>query len=381
MVFVIGSSSWKDGAAVPSHFKALADELVRRGHQVIILVAGHAMEAEERNGNPLIFNWPSRRPTKMRDAIFAHRLFSRYRPDCLIANFGAVNLMTIIGWLTGAPVRVVWYHTLYEAIKIDDKLPAWKRKALTLRKRMVYRLATRFVPVTLAAQQDLCSVFGVPPERCSVFYNPLDDPAGSDQPQTNSSSSGDFRIVCVGRFDPVKGQDVLIRALPAIKAEFPNLKVNFVGDGAQKDTCQQLARSLGVQDLCVFLGNASHAEVLNLIKASDVSVIPSRSDNCPMVLIESLACGKPVIASRVGGIPELMDDGVEGFLTPPDDPEALAEKIRRLLQDRALRAAVSMNARNRFLKDYDLRSAVSREATWLEQITNTGSSGWAAYKK
>lgn len=371
MVFVIATSSWKDGTAVPSHFKALADELVRRGHQVIILVAGRTMEAEKRSGNPLVFNWPSRRPTKIKDAIFAHRLFSQHRPDCLIANFGAVNVMTIAGWLTRAPVRAVWYHTLYEAIKIDNKLPAWKRKALALRKRMVYRLATHFVPVTFAAQKDLCSVFGVPAERCSVFYNSLSDPAGPEQAQLNSSSEN-YQIVCVGRFDPVKGQDVLIRALPAIKAEFPNLKVNFAGDGAQKESCQQLAQSLGVEDLCVFWGNASHAEVLNLIKASDISVIPSRSDNCPMTLIESLACGKPVIASNVGGIPELIDDGVEGFLAPPDDHEALAEKIMRLLKDSAMKAAVSTNARNRFLKDYDLRSAVSREAAWLEQIASAG---------
>lgn len=368
MVFVIATSSWKDGTAVPSHFKALSDELVSRGHQVIILVAGRTMETERRSGNPLVFNWPSIRPTGIKDALFAQRLFSRYRPDCLIANFGAVNLMMIIGWLNRAPVRVAWYHTLSEAIKIDNKLPDWKRRALTLRKRMVYRLATHLVPVTLAAQQDLCSVFGVAPERCSVFYNPLDDPAGSGHPQAGSSPSGGYQIACVGRFDLVKGQDVLIRALPAIKAGFPNLKVCFVGDGAQKENCQRLAQSLDVREICVFLGSAAHDEVLNLIKTADISVIPSRSDNCPMTLIESLACGKPVIASRVGGIPELMDDGVEGFLAPPDDPEALAEKITRLLKDDDLKAAFSANARNRFLKDYDLRSAVAREANWLEKI-------------
>lgn len=368
MVFVIATSSWKDGSAVPSHFKALGDELVRRDHQVIILVAGRAMEVERQSGNPLVFNWPSIRPTGIKDALFAQRLFSRYRPDCLIANFGAVNLMMIIGWLNRAPARVAWYHTLSEAIKIDNKLPDWKRRALTLRKRMVYRLATHLVPVTRAAREDLCSVFGVAPERCSVFYNPLADPADSGHQRSALPSFGDYQIVCVGRFDLVKGQDVLIRALPAIKSRFPNLKVYFVGDGAQKENCQRLARSLDVSEMCVFRGNATHDEVLNLIRTSDLSVIPSRLDNCPMTLIESLACGAPVIASRVGGIPELIDDGVEGFLTPPEDHEALAEKITRLLKDNDLKVAFSVNARNRFLKDYDLRQAVAREANWLEEI-------------
>jgi len=112
MVFVIATSSWKDGAAVPSHFKAIGDELVRRGHRVIILISGRVTDLEVWSGNPLVFTWPSKRPTKIKDALFAHKLFTRYHPDCLIANFGAGNVMTIVGWLTGAPVRVVWYHTL-----------------------------------------------------------------------------------------------------------------------------------------------------------------------------------------------------------------------------------------------------------------------------
>ena len=370
MVFVIATSSWKDGAAVPSHFKAIGDELVRRGHRVIILISGRVTDLEVWSGNPLVFTWPSKRPTKIKDALFAHKLFTRYHPDCLIANFGAGNVMTIVGWLTGAPVRVVWYHTLYEAIKIDNKQPAWKRRVLTLRKRIVYHLATHLVPVTFAAQEDICSIFGVSPGRCTVFHNPLDDPLDAEPPQTDSSS-GMLPIVCVGRFDQVKGQDVLIRAVPDIKAEFPNVKVQFAGDGPLREACQNLARALKVDDSCTFRGNLSHAGILELIKASEISIIPSRSDNCPLVLIESLACGKPVIASRVGGIPELMDDGVEGFLTPPDEPAALAEKIQRLLRDRVLRTTASSNARTRFLKDYDLRSAVVREATWLEQIVSS----------
>jgi len=370
MVFVIATSSWKNGTAVPSHFKALGDELVRRGHQVIILVGGRATDLEKQSGNPLVFTWPSRRPTKIKDALFARRLFSRYQPDCLIANFGAVNLMTIVGWLAGVPGRVVWYHTLYEAIKIDNIMPAWKRRALTLRKRMVYRLATHFVPVTLAAQKDLCSVFGVSPERCSVFYNPLCDPVGFEAPKADSPP-GDYQIICVGRFNLIKGQDVLIRALPDVKSEFPNIKVHFAGDGPLREGCQNLARALNVEDSCVFWGTLPHPDILRLIKASEISVIPSRSDNCPLVLIESLACGKPVIASRVGGIPELMDDGVEGFLAPPDEPAALAENIRRLLRDKALRTTASRNARNRFLKDYDLGSAVAREASWLERLASS----------
>jgi glycosyltransferase involved in cell wall biosynthesis len=371
MRFVIATSSWLKGAAVSSHFKALGDELARRGHQVILLLDGQVRELEDRSGNPMVLTWPSKRPIKIKDALFAWKLFSRYKPDCVIANFTSVEFMTVAGWLTGVRVRVAWYHTLYAAIKSDSREPSWQLRRRTLQRRLVYRLVTHFVPVTSAAKDDLCMVFGVPDAKCTVLYNSLRDPADNDGEQAASKTlSTGSQIVCVGRFDPVKGQDVLIRAAQLLKRDFPDLKIDFIGDGALKDKCQELAHALEVQDVCAFLGNRLHDEVLHFIKSADLSVVPSRIDNCPMTIIESLACGKPVLASRVGGIPELIDDGVEGFLVLAEDPGLLAERLRSLLSYPALRATLAANARDRFLARYELSSAVAREAAWFEQLVS-----------
>jgi glycosyltransferase involved in cell wall biosynthesis len=367
MVFVIATSPWRNQSAVPSHFRALGEELARRGHQVTILLDSLAQDFAAPHGNPAVLVWPSRRPTKLKDALFLRRLLAQQKPDCLIANFASVNLMTLLGWLSGVRARVVWYHTIYEAIKIDNKQAAWKRKLLTLRKRWVYNFATQLVPVSRAAQKDLCAVYGVPPTKCQVFYNPLDDPLTAT-PATQTATNGTRQIVCVGRFDQVKGQDVLIRAARLLKPDFPHLKINFVGGGVLQESCQKLAQTLGVEELCVFRGNQPHDEVLNAIKAAELSVVPSRIDNCPLTVIESLACGKPLVASKVGGIPELLEHGAEGFLVPPNDPSALAEQIRHFLGNESLLMRAAQNARARFLKDYALAAAVAREADWFEQL-------------
>jgi glycosyltransferase involved in cell wall biosynthesis len=366
MRFVIATSSWLKGAAVPSRFKALGDELVGRGHQVILLLDGRVRELEDPTGNPMVLTWPSERPIKIKDALFAWRLFSSYKPDCVIANFTSVDFLTIAGWLTAVGVRVAWYHTLYEAIRIESRERRWQLRRRTFQRRLVYRMVTHLVPVTSAAKDDLCKVFGVPAAKCTVLYNCLRDPSDGERSPANAAAGA--RIVCVGRFDPVKGQDVLIKAAQLLKRDFPNLTIHFIGDGALKRKCHELAQALGVEDVCVFPGKRLHEEVMRFMKSADLSVVPSRIDNCPMTVIESLACGKPVVASRVGGIPELLDDGVEGFLVPPEDPALLAERLHKLLSSPGLRATLAANARRRFLARYELDRAVAREADWFEHL-------------
>jgi hypothetical protein len=97
---------------VPHHFVVLAKALVSRGHRVVLLAPHRRLDLERPMGNPAIFTWPSDRPTKSRDASFLYWLIRRYRPDCLIANFGAVNLMNVVGKLMRVPCRAAWYHTV-----------------------------------------------------------------------------------------------------------------------------------------------------------------------------------------------------------------------------------------------------------------------------
>ena len=96
--------------------------------------------------------------------------------------------------------------------------------------------------------------------------------------------------------------------------------------------------------------------------------MPSRSDNCPLAAIESLAVGTPVVASQVGGIPEIVRDGLDGFLVPPENPAALAAKLEKVITDAELRRKLGGNARAGFLARFEQRNMVRDQADWLEEL-------------
>lgn len=362
------ASSWGEGA-IPQHFLRLSQELVARGHRVILLVAHQRYDVEEPGSNPAIYTWPSRRPTKPKDAIFLYRLIREYQPECLVANFGAVNVMMLVGWLAQVRNRISWYRTLSSQIELDSQLPPAKIRMLRLRKRMVYLAATHIIANSGAARTDIQKVYHVPAHKCRVFFNSLADPVSADS-ALRKATKNPHQVVCVGRLHRSKGQDVLIRALAYLREPFPEVTVELVGNGPTRESCKQLAQDLGVADRCRFVGSVPHREVLRKMAKAAVTVVPSRSEAFGLVNIESLAVGTPVIASRVGGISEIVRDGVDGFLVPPDDPAALAEKLGALLSNAELRRQMGLHAREGFLSRFEQRRAVAEQADWLESLVN-----------
>jgi glycosyltransferase involved in cell wall biosynthesis len=176
----------------------------------------------------------------------------------------------------------------------------------------------------------------------------------------------------VGAVYPVKGQDVLIRALSRLRQSLPDVTVDFLGDGPHLETYRRLADRLGVLDACRFRGSVHHDDVLKAMASAAATVVPSRTDSFPMVCVESLAVGTPVVASRVGGIPEAVRDTVDGFLTAPEDDEDLADRLGTLLGDTGLRESMGRNARERFLSRFEQRQNVVDQADWLETIAGPG---------
>jgi glycosyltransferase involved in cell wall biosynthesis len=355
--------------SIMKQFEALAHELAGRGHQVLILAPHRRVDLARPHGNPAVLIWPSERPTGWRDAWFLYKLIRQYKPDCLVASYAAVNIMMVVGWFTRVPKRIAWYHTLSSQINLDGKMPGWKMRLLRLRKKLVYSLSTQIVPVSQAASEDLRTVYREPEHKLRVFRNAVADPLAPTP--TNGNSASRRLVVCIARLSPSKGQDVLIRAAALLQDRQVPFQLVFIGDGPARDSYTRLARDLGVADRCMFAGSLGHAEVLNRMRAATVSVLPSRSDNCPLVIIESLAVGTPVIASRVGGIPEVVRDGVDGFLVAPDDPQALASKLNSVLTNDNLARQLRANARAGFLERFEQARAVQEQVEWLERSLPT----------
>jgi len=352
--------------AVPRHFMALGRELARRGHKVVILSWPPRAEIENHDGNPAVWSWPSPRPTRFKDARFLHKLTRQYRPNCFIANFGAQNVMTLVGAVCRVPVRFCWHHTLADAIALDGGGLRTRQRFQMLRKSCLLRLATHIVANSKASADDAKMMYGVPDRKCRVFHFSLPDPrAGAND---LNGFQADRHLVCVGRLAGCKGQDVLVKAAAKLKNQGVQFVLQFIGDGPMAGSLRTLASDLNVADRCQFLGNLSHEAVLQHMARSTATVVPSKSEAFGLVCVESLAVGVPVVASRVGGIPEIIRDGLDGFLVPPSDPGALAEKLALLLSDSTLRRTMRRNARERFLSTFEQQHVITQQADWFEQI-------------
>lgn len=152
-------------------------------------------------------------------------------------------------------------------------------------------------------------------------------------------------LVCVARLDHHKGIDVLLRALSVMAS--PKAHLEVVGSGLEERALRTLAEELGLNGRVHFRGLLGRSQVAAILGRAGVFVLASRSDNLPLAILEAMQAGLPIVATRVGGIPEEVRDGKEGLLVPTEDPVALADALARVLLDAELRHRLGRAARER----------------------------------
>jgi colanic acid/amylovoran biosynthesis glycosyltransferase len=183
------------------------------------------------------------------------------------------------------------------------------------------------------------------------------DPALRDRPPA---------ITCIGTLHEVKGQRHLIAALATLAERGVNVCCRFVGDGPDRVELEGLVDKLGLRGSVEFLGQRMRSDVLELLAETDILVAPSvptsggKREGLPVVLIEAMAAGVPVVASHLSGIPELVENEVTGLTVPPGDPAAIADALARLLADRPLRQRLARAGRERIETEYDLDRNAAR---------------------
>jgi glycosyltransferase involved in cell wall biosynthesis len=160
----------------------------------------------------------------------------------------------------------------------------------------------------------------------------------------------------VGRLVPIKGLEWLLKAASRVLAEFPQACFVIIGDGPMLGELMQLTSKLGIGLRMVFVG--AREDVPECLAALDLFVLPSLNEGMGRVLLEAMAVGCPVVATRVGGIPDIVADGTTGLLVPPRDDRALAEAILTLLRDRSRRAAYGEAARRHVDGRFDVETMV-----------------------
>jgi colanic acid/amylovoran biosynthesis glycosyltransferase len=178
-------------------------------------------------------------------------------------------------------------------------------------------------------------------------------------------------LLFVGRLAAVKGLPVLIEALARVRQHHPDVRLRIVGDGPDRAMLEALARDKKVSGNIEFLGYQNQDQLADLLRDTHLFVLASFAEGVPVVLMEAMAAGVPVIATRIAGIPELVEDGVTGYLTPPGDAATLAARITQLLGDTALRRQFAEAGRRTVEAEFN----IDKEAAWLLAIMQNALEG------
>jgi len=213
---------------------------------------------------------------------------------------------------------------------------------------------------------------GFAPEKLRVIHNGVDTEkfrcATRDRERLFPGASNQELVVLVGNMhSDVKGHPWLIAAAPLVLREFPNTRFVLAGDGTARPEFEAQVARLRVQNNFIFLGRRD--DVPDVLASCDIAVLPSRAEGLPNAVLEYMSAGLPTIASRVGGNAELVEDGVTGLLVPPEDSDALANAVGRLLRDPDLTRKIATNGQKMATENYSFERLIRQtDALYTELL-------------
>ncbi len=206
---------------------------------------------------------------------------------------------------------------------------------------------------------------GVDVDRFSLSINEENIQNLREKYQINKE---DRVLFTAGRLEKEKGIQCTIKSLPKIITHTPKIKLMIVGDGIYKDELKKLVRKLKIEDFVIFCGFIERESLPAYYNLCDVFLMSTCCyEGFPLVIAEAMACSKPIIASKIGGIPSVIDDGINGILIPPGDVNALVQKIIFLLKNKELREKLAENAREKVEKEFNQKKMVSNTIEIFEK--------------
>jgi glycosyltransferase involved in cell wall biosynthesis len=280
--------------------------------------------------------------------------FQRWRPDLVHSHLYPAHLhASPAAAIAGVPAVLQTAHTLVV------------RPGEAVIERLTH---SRTIATSHAVAAGLAKA-GLSSQRMKVINNGVGeehlclDPEAVCRVRSELALSDGPVVGTVARLSPEKGVDVLLMALREVVGCFPSLTTLIVGDGSEAKHLHELAAGHGKVR---FLGTRDDVAQLN--RLLDVFVLPSREEACPMALLEAMAAGRAVVATCVGGSPELIDNGVDGVLVPTENPTALSAAIVGLLHRPAQREALGRAARKKIARSFMRDRMVSQTYAYYQRI-------------
>jgi len=287
------------------------------------------------------------------------RIISAERPDVILAHAPVSGMMDVVVGQTKKIPFVVTYHvaSMAKGRRLPDMLVRCYESLLLPR---AFRKADAIICTSAYVQRSalIASYYQkstvISPSADTDFFRPL-----------LRKASCCHRVMHVGGLKTGewhKGLDISLRVIAELKHRYADVHLTVVGDGDKQADYEALAEELGIVSDVEFCGRLGGEKLVSAYQSADVLIMPSRQESFGMVLIEAMACGIPVVASAVEGIPDVVDDGEVGFLVEPEDIGGFASRIAKLFDDPALYFRYCENAR---------RIALTRRCTWPQQVERT----------
>jgi glycosyltransferase involved in cell wall biosynthesis len=191
-------------------------------------------------------------------------------------------------------------------------------------------------------------------------------------PRPGSPDDGAFRIMCVSRMVPVKGLHVLVRAVARLVEEGLDVRATLIGQGPGREQVRALAAELGIEDRIELPGAVGEDEIRDHHAAADVFCLPSFAEGLPAVLLEAMAMERPVVTTRIMGIPELVQEGVNGLMVAPGNVDQLVDALRELATDPERRRRMGRAGRERVVAEFSVDGTARKLATLFGQVGRNG---------
>ena len=366
---VLQITSHLNMGGISSYVLALSERLIQRGHRVTIASAGGQLAVRASASGATLWTIPLRTKQEFSPQVL-------WAPGALARRLRAepadvIHAHTRVGQVAAAyasrRAKIPYVTTWHGMFRPNIGRWLWPCSG------------DRTIAISEPVRQHLLKDFRVPTERVRLVWNGVDVERYAQRPAADAVAR--FRsqhglapgapvIGGIGRLASgrVKGFDLLLAAAAQVKETYPDLQVIIAGEGPRRPFLEEKIRSLGLASCARLIGAVEDVRIP--LAVMDVFMFPARwPEGFGLTLVEAMAAGRPVVATRVGAVPYIVEDRRHGLLVPPEEPDALAAAVVRLLRDRAGAERLGQQAQQRVREDFSLESMVDGvEAIYHEAV-------------
>ena len=372
------------------HIEDLVNGLIKRGYEVTIMTTKHPKGLRREEKENLKIYYVGDKPIRYTKNFYyeSAKLFEKLDKEekfDIIHSQSSAGAGIIKYEVSKLPIIITLHGTSLNEIKSalnSNSLKGYVLASYLFLKiladrsdRLLLRNANKIITVSYQLCNDVKKQYNLPEEKLIVIPNGIDTdkfkPMNVDDLKEKLNLSGKV-ILTVGRIEKQKGYHLLLKILPDILKNH-DVKLVIVGTGSYLPNLKKMAVKLDIRDKFKFTGKVSDNDLPKYYSLADVFAFPTlRMEGLPLVIPEAMACEKPVIASKIGGIPTVIEDKKDGFLIEPNNLKELRDKILMLLEDDKLAKRVGKNSRSKVVKKFSIDKMVDDTIKVYEEVISNG---------